>query len=135
MSANEKQVAGSHYRSSIQHWDYVVANDLDYFQAHITKYVTRWKNKNGFQDLEKAKHFLEKYMELHTVKSEIGVPDHLKEFVPTDRQKEVAAKFEDLREKHANAISPMMQRILEDKEWNVDTSEPMPQGYVNQDGN
>lgn len=64
MAANDSQVAGSHYKSPIQHWDYVVANDLDYFQAQITKYVTRWKKKNKLQDLQKAKHFLEKYMEL-----------------------------------------------------------------------
>ena len=63
MSANEKQVDGTHYRSGIQHWDFVIANDLDYFQGQITKYVTRWKKKNGIKDLEKAQHFLEKYIE------------------------------------------------------------------------
>lgn len=62
--ANNKQIAGDHYKSSIQHWDYVIANDLDYFQAQITKYVTRWKKKNGITDLEKALHFLEKYVEV-----------------------------------------------------------------------
>ena len=67
MSANDRQVGGQHYAAPIQHWDYVLANDLDYFQAQITKYVTRWKKKNGVQDLEKAKHFLEKYLEVaHT---------------------------------------------------------------------
>jgi hypothetical protein len=64
MSANDKQVAGSHYVAEIQHWDYVVANDLDYFQGQITKYVTRWKRKNGLVDLKKAQHFLEKYIEV-----------------------------------------------------------------------
>jgi len=64
MKANDKQVGGSHYKSSIQHWDYVLANDLDYFQAQITKYVTRWKKKNGITDLQKALHFLEKYIEV-----------------------------------------------------------------------
>jgi hypothetical protein len=38
--------------------------DLDYFQGQITKYIMRWKLKNGLQDLEKAHHFLEKYIEL-----------------------------------------------------------------------
>lgn len=66
MKANTKQVGGNHYNSTIQHWDYVVANDLDYFQAQITKYVTRWKKKNGLVDLQKAQHFLEKYIELNT---------------------------------------------------------------------
>ena len=46
MPANMKQIGGEHYRSEIQHWDYVLANKLDYFQGQITKYVSRWKNKN-----------------------------------------------------------------------------------------
>jgi len=63
-SANSRQVAGTHYKSGIQHWDFVVANDLDYFQGQITKYVVRWKHKNGLDDLLKAQHFLEKYIEV-----------------------------------------------------------------------
>lgn len=62
--ANSRQVAGNHYRSKIQHWDFVVANDLDYFQGQITKYVVRWKKKNGLADLLKAQHFLQKYIEV-----------------------------------------------------------------------
>ncbi len=62
--ANEMQVGGGHYKSEIQHWDYVWANNLDYFQGQITKYVTRHKEKNGLEDLQKARHFLDKYMEL-----------------------------------------------------------------------
>lgn len=68
MNANDKQVGGEHYRSGIQHWDYVIANDLDYFQAQITKYVTRWKKKGGLRDLRKAQHFLEKYIETEEAK-------------------------------------------------------------------
>lgn len=68
MSANDKQVGGDHYKSSIQHWDFVLANDLDYFQSQITKYVSRWKKKNGLKDLEKAQHFLEKYIEVEKLK-------------------------------------------------------------------
>lgn len=73
MSANERQVDGQHYKSSLQHWDYVVANELDYFQAQITKYITRWKKKNGLKDLLKAQHFLEKYIEIE--KSKIQIHD------------------------------------------------------------
>lgn len=64
MAANERQEGGNHYIAPIQHWDYVAANDLDYFQGQITKYVTRWKKKGGVLDLKKAKHFLDKYIEL-----------------------------------------------------------------------
>ena len=66
--ANEYQVDGNHYASPIQHWDYVVANELDYFQAQITRYVTRHKKKAGIKDLQKALHFLEKYIELEKAK-------------------------------------------------------------------
>ena len=54
MSANSRQVAGKHYEGLTQHWDFVVANNLDYFQAQITRYITRCKKKNGKEDLEKA---------------------------------------------------------------------------------
>lgn len=63
--ANSRQVGGSHYGlKNFQHWDLVALFKLDYFQGQITKYVMRWKQKNGVQDLEKALHFLEKYIEL-----------------------------------------------------------------------
>lgn len=67
--ANERQVDGTHYQKEggIQHWDFAAANEFDYFQGQITKYVTRWKKKNGIKDLEKAQHFLEKYIELQKV--------------------------------------------------------------------
>lgn len=63
--ANRRQVAGEHYGlSAFQHWDIVAMFKLDYFQGQITKYVMRWRKKNGIPDLEKAAHFLEKYIEL-----------------------------------------------------------------------
>ena len=79
--ANDIQVGGKHYASQIQHWDYVAANNLDYFQGQITKYVTRWKEKGGVQDLLKAKHFLEKYIELNSPAPEEGGPtkDYLRQ--------------------------------------------------------
>lgn len=67
MSANERQVGGSHYAAPTgmeQHWDRVARLNLDYFQGQITKYVERWKLKDGVKDLEKAAHFLQKYLEL-----------------------------------------------------------------------
>jgi len=57
---NARQVGGTHYRAPIQHWDFVLANDIPYMEAQIIKYVMRWRKKNGIQDLEKARHFLEK---------------------------------------------------------------------------
>lgn len=80
-SANERQVGGEHYKAPIQHWDFVASNNLDYFQGQITKYVTRWKNKNGLQDLLKAQHFLQKYIELNSPRQE---PERIQWNNPTD---------------------------------------------------
>ncbi len=66
-NANEKQVAGDHYRSlnsNYQHWDLVADTGMGYFEGQITKYVARWRKKNGGQDLEKALHYAQKMQEL-----------------------------------------------------------------------
>jgi hypothetical protein len=64
MSANEKQVGGEHYKQGYQHWDMVADGYLDYFKGQATKYLTRYRRKNGIQDLEKSLHYLEKLNEL-----------------------------------------------------------------------
>lgn len=64
-NANDKQVSGTHYKkNAIQPWDYVAANNLGYFEGSAVKYLTRWKDKGGIADLEKAVHFIEKLIEL-----------------------------------------------------------------------
>ena len=64
LSASDYQVGGSHYKKTIQPWDYIAANNLGYFEGNIVKYVSRWQDKGGVQDLQKAKHYLEKLIEL-----------------------------------------------------------------------
>lgn len=66
-NANEKQVGGTHYATGgAQHWDYVQeALNGAYLMGNVTKYVARHRKKNGLQDLEKAKHYLQKIMELY----------------------------------------------------------------------
>jgi hypothetical protein len=63
--ANSKQISGSHYSDKeIQPWDYIHANNLCYFTGNCVKYVSRWKDKGGIDDLKKAIHYLEKLIEL-----------------------------------------------------------------------
>lgn len=58
---NQEQFGGTHYKLQFfQHWDFVIANKLGYFEGQVTKYVCRWREKNGIQDLEKALHYLAK---------------------------------------------------------------------------
>ena len=65
--ANQKQEGGNHYKSkAIQPWDYIVSNNLGYLEGNIIKYVSRWKDKGGVQDLNKAMHYLEKLIETST---------------------------------------------------------------------
>jgi hypothetical protein len=69
MGANDTQIGGGHYKKQkIEHWDWVAANSLDYFQGNITKYVSRWRDKGGIEDLLKARHYLEKYIEVEQAK-------------------------------------------------------------------
>jgi hypothetical protein len=59
------QVGGDHYMDrQIQPWDYIVSNDLGFLEGNIIKYVTRWKYKNGADDLRKAQHYLAKLIEV-----------------------------------------------------------------------
>lgn len=64
-TANQTQIGGDHYKAkSIQPWDYIAANQLGYFEGNIVKYVSRWQDKGGVNDLEKARHYLDKLIEL-----------------------------------------------------------------------
>ena len=68
MSANDEQVDGEHYQTEIQPWDFIEANRLTFIEGNIVKYVCRHRQKNGLRDLEKAKHYLEKLIEIETAK-------------------------------------------------------------------
>lgn len=75
MSANDTQVAGSHYKGkAIQPWDYIVGNDLGYLEGNVIKYVSRWKDKGGVDDLRKARHYLDKLIEVQTAAQPCQVP-------------------------------------------------------------
>jgi hypothetical protein len=64
-TANDRQVAGDHYKSkAIQPWDYIAGNNIGYLEGNVIKYVSRWRDKGGVADLEKARHYLDKLIEL-----------------------------------------------------------------------
>lgn len=53
------QVGGSHYtKLGIQPYHYSLANNLGPLEHTVIKYVTRWKDKGGVEDLKKAQHTL-----------------------------------------------------------------------------
>lgn len=56
----DTQVGGNHYsKNAIQPIDYIRANKLGYCEGNVVKYITRWRDKGGVQDLQKAKHYID----------------------------------------------------------------------------
>jgi hypothetical protein len=65
MSALDVQVGGDHYKKlRIQPIEYIHANGLPFIEGCIIKYATRWRDKGGIKDLEKAKHLITLLIEL-----------------------------------------------------------------------
>lgn len=63
MGANEHQIGGDHYKAEYQHWDLVLNARMPYLEAQITRYICRWRKKDGIKDLEKALHYTNKLLE------------------------------------------------------------------------
>jgi hypothetical protein len=71
MSANKKQIGGSHYKHDTgeEHWDRVDRLKLNYFQGCATKYIERaYLKGKPVEDLHKASHFIEKLIEIEQEK-------------------------------------------------------------------
>jgi len=61
------QISGDHYKSlPIQPVEYIHANKIPFIEGNVIKYVTRWRDKGGIKDLEKAKHFIDLLIELES---------------------------------------------------------------------
>jgi hypothetical protein len=52
-----------HYKSKIQPVDFIVANDIPFIEGNIIKYICRYKEKGGVDDLHKAQHYLKMLIE------------------------------------------------------------------------
>jgi hypothetical protein len=65
MSALGQQTGGDHYkRLKIQPVEYITANQIPFIEGCVIKYLTRHRDKNGSEDIQKAIHFLELLIEL-----------------------------------------------------------------------
>ena len=69
-NSKERVVHPNHYNKGIEMWDYAHSHNLDFFDGNVVKYVTRWKDKNGVEDLKKAKQYLDKLIDLQTLKND-----------------------------------------------------------------
>lgn len=70
MSADDIQIAGSHYKKlDPEPWNVITSWNLGYLDGTALKYIARWKDKNGIEDLKKAIHFLQKTIEVEESKN------------------------------------------------------------------
>ena len=55
----DTQVGGNHYQTPIQPIEYIHANNLPFIEGNVVKYITRWRDKNGLEDLIKIKQYID----------------------------------------------------------------------------
>jgi hypothetical protein len=64
MRSYKKQVGGNHYlKYKIQPVEFIIKNNIGFVEGNIIKYILRFKEKGGVQDLLKAKHYIELLIE------------------------------------------------------------------------
>ena len=56
----ENKTKPSYYGTGFDVIDFCQKNNLDFMQGNVIKYVTRYKKKNGIEDLEKAKEYIDR---------------------------------------------------------------------------
>ena len=65
--AIQTQVAGTHYtKYVIQPVEFITKNNIPYIEGNIIKYICRWRDKGGIEDLNKVIHYVELLKELKT---------------------------------------------------------------------
>lgn len=67
MNSLSNQIGGTHYTTlAIQPVEYIHSNKIGFIEGNVIKYVTRWRDKGGIEDLKKAKHFIDLLIDLET---------------------------------------------------------------------
>lgn len=52
-----------YHKGNVDTIQFCIENDLDFLQGNVVKYVVRYKNKNGLEDLKKAMEYLQRIIE------------------------------------------------------------------------
>lgn len=69
VKANDIQIGGTHYKDlrhagGLEPWDVVNTWGLGFFDGNAVKYLARWRTRGGIADLEKARHYITKLIEI-----------------------------------------------------------------------
>jgi hypothetical protein len=69
LRANDRQEGGAHYKQfRYETWDVILDWNLGYLDGNAVKYLSRWRHKNGIEDLKKARHYIDKLLEVEQAK-------------------------------------------------------------------
>lgn len=69
--ALDTQVGGGHYKDmAIQPMEYSMKNGLDACQHTAIKYISRFRDKGGIEDLRKAKHVIDMLIQFEEEKGQ-----------------------------------------------------------------
>jgi len=65
MNPMDEQIGGNHYQIyKIQPTEFIHTNSIPFIEGNIIKYVVRHREKNGIEDLKKAKHYIDLLIQL-----------------------------------------------------------------------
>jgi hypothetical protein len=65
MSALDTQIGGTHYKNfAIEPIEFIHKNGIGFCEGNAIKYLVRWREKGGKQDLLKAKHYIDLLLEM-----------------------------------------------------------------------
>ena len=99
----EHQTGGSHYKDkAIQPLAYITANKLPFAEGNVIKYVTRHTDKNGAEDIEKARDYIN-----HILTTTYGVVDQPKTRAVPSTKEIISASME------AGALSSLVSCLLQ----------------------
>lgn len=111
MSALDTQIGGGHYKGmKIQPMEYSMANGLDACQHTAIKYISRFRDKGGIQDLEKAKHCIDMLIEFE--QKRLG-------------EKVIDVVVGDITE-HGPVHDAICKKLFDPKEWTKHEGDKMP---------
>ena len=101
-NAWNSQIGGNHYKElKIQPMEFSMANNLNALQHTIIKYITRYKDKNGIEDIKKAIHCCQLLLEYEEKAKESS-----KELIEKEENKiyDYEKKIEKYQNKIANSF-------------------------------
>jgi hypothetical protein len=55
----------TYYTKGIECLDYITSHEMGFIEGNVIKYVTRYKYKNGIEDLKKAAIYLDRLIKLN----------------------------------------------------------------------